>query len=739
MVRIPGNREALIVGIDQYPGHPLSTCENDARSIEELLKREQYAFRTRTLVNKEATFSAFRSAIRSMCKVPAEIYLLYFSGHGAVAELIPHLLTVDFDEDRPGISIDQIRRLMEGLAPKSSSIALIFDCCHAGIPANDTAVTMLRGADVVAAVPGLPRGRTLIAACDDGSPLAASLGSDRSPFTDMLLRGLDGEASDRNGNVSLLGAYEYVCNEMERYGCALPVLRGDFAGSLILGRKVGAPRIHGPAAADLERCIREARGHVERIHEIFTQAHAEQTYWREAGHKQLCLALEPVLEWFARRSMQTPAFRQNSQFMRLKAEADQKLEAVSLITSGVRLARGIIDRKIGSGSFGTVWRISTEIGEPVAFKAYHSQDLALSEKISRFRRGYDAMRQLDHHNIVKVYEFAKCPLGFYMQCIDGANLRALSGSIRDEPSLIKLLLRIARTLLYAHSQGVVHRDVKPENIVVHIDSLNGEWHPYLTDFDLAWFSAAASLQTQSPFGVAAFASPEQFRSPNSRDAKAATVDVYGFGQLLFFLITGQNPMPFSYEENFRTLDVIAKKKLLIDTTAQLLNLYKGCTQFRVQEREQGFGPIANNLEQMLNYVQLAETELISSGEFETTLRNSTVIRSADEREYGFFTISPRIRARVHLEDASETRVRVLITLRPHIDRFDGLTSPDQIFRGLRYSLDTAMSDFPSARVYSIKSGKNVQATINLEVERSRKGITITRKLFNSIVESWERR
>ena len=140
----------------------------------------------------------------------------------------------------------------------------------------------------------------------------------------------------------------------------------------------------------------------------------------------------------------------------------------------------------------TVWKVEPQDGGSLkAFKVYHPQDIYDEEKIRRFRRGYDAMKQMDHPHIVKVHNFVECPLGFYMDFVDGPNLRSFTGTVDDPRALVLILLAIGETLKHAHQRSVVHRDVKPENILMAYNA--GQWRPFLTDFDLAWYSTATQV------------------------------------------------------------------------------------------------------------------------------------------------------------------------------------------------------------------------------------------------------
>ena len=103
------------------------------------------------------------------------------------------------------------------------------------------------------------------------------------------------------------------------------------------------------------------------------------------------------------------------------------------------------------------------------------------------------MELLEHPHIVKVHKYTQCPIGFYMDFVDGPNLRDFVGTVSEPADTLQILIKIAETLQHAHGRNVIHRDVKPENIVLTFDSESNIWVPYLTDFDLAWFSAATQL------------------------------------------------------------------------------------------------------------------------------------------------------------------------------------------------------------------------------------------------------
>jgi len=234
---------------------------------------------------------------------------------------------------------------------------------------------------------------------------------------------------------------------------------------------------------------------------------------------------------------------------------------------------------------------------PVCFKGYHAHDFLDAQKESRFRRGYQAMRQLDHPNIVKVRELSEVPFGFFMDYIEGANLRQLNpGATADPETVVKLLSEVAETLQHAHGKGVIHRDVKPENIVVSISDAN-EFSAFLTDFDLAWFSAATQVTKMADgFGSHYYAAPEQINAPQSAAAHKATVDIFAFGQLCFFCVCARDPMAFDRDSNAHALsDELGRKWDDARASSAMLSLFRDCVEQHPQKRIQDFRVVCERL------------------------------------------------------------------------------------------------------------------------------------------------
>ena len=587
-------------------------------------------------VHRQAPTAALENLFRSA----ADTYLFYFSGHGWATDLGVYLVTVDSDEDDKGIDLDLLKRLITNLAPKDSTVILILDCCHAGAASprgHTVAGVQMRAQDVALAVPFLSHGRVLIAACRGDQMAYEDTRTGHGVFTSYILQGMLGDASDTVGAVSVAGLYDYVSSQFSNTGLQTPVFRGDIVGKVVLGKGF-VPRV-GPILSE-DRAVeieREADRHLRDYQAQVGPAYTDLDRWKAEGHKLACQLLEPILGWFNKQIQHFPALDKRPAFHALFESATQRLARLCDIDIDTKTFYGQITDRLGSGTFGTVWKLPVSVyGIPLAYKTYHSHDLVLPEKVRRFSHGYQAMQQMDHPHIVRVHQFTNCPLGFYMDFIDGPNLRNFSGTIDDPYKNVQMLRIIGETLRHAHIRGVKHRDVKPENILVKYDEPTGEWLPYLTDFDLAWFSTASQIFTKEAMGSVYYASPEQFATPSSASAHAPTTDVYSFGQLAFFIATGSDPVPLGVADNIRALRTRLGLGWFADAAQRFVQLYEECTHRSPNERPQDFAEICDRLfrieqslsqvanssrlsvEDFLREVQFAMVGLAASGQISTS-------------------------------------------------------------------------------------------------------------------------
>ena len=348
------------------------------------------------------------------------------------------------------------------------------------------------------------------------------------------------------------------------------------------------------------------------------------------------------------------------------------------------------------------------------------------------------MQQLEHPHIVRVHQYTNCPVGFYMDFVDGPNLRDFIGPISEPSDTLELLMKIAETLQHAHGRNVIHRDVKPENIVLGYDSSSQKWVPYLTDFDLAWFSAATQF-TKEAFGAIFYAAPEQLTKPSSRMAHAPTTDVYSFGQLCFFAATGSDPVPFGGADNSSGLRNRIGNWSVERAANIFADLYDQCTKQDPAMRLQNFRTISDMLFEAHRLIQEVDfDELISPERFRRELVYALAGLSEDQNgTYESFN-SLSGRTLIAVTDISKMADDLNFTVRleqGHLS-ISGATS-ESARRILNSRLDKAMSGYPNVVRRPGREGTFEVFLDVKQVEPSLKGVNQCRKVIARAVDSIE--
>jgi TolB-like protein/predicted Ser/Thr protein kinase len=222
---------------------------------------------------------------------------------------------------------------------------------------------------------------------------------------------------------------------------------------------------------------------------------------------------------------------------------------------------------IGRGGQGVVYRARQKsLNRIVALKVIGLGHWATGAHLKRFRREAEAAASLDHSGIVPIYEVGERDGSCYfsMKLVEGGQLgEVLKSASRTDSSrgerepmpirqAVTLIAKVARTVHYAHEHGILHRDIKPGNIL--LDQQN---EPHLTDFGLARLIETESTvtRTQEVLGTPSYMPPEQ--AVGNNEAVTSVTDVYGLGAVLYHLLTGQPP--FAGGTTYETI------KLLLDT------------------------------------------------------------------------------------------------------------------------------------------------------------------------------
>jgi serine/threonine protein kinase len=212
--------------------------------------------------------------------------------------------------------------------------------------------------------------------------------------------------------------------------------------------------------------------------------------------------------------------------------------------------------EVGRGGQGVVFRArQRSLNRTVALKVISLGQWASQAHLKRFRREAEAAASLDHPYIVPIFEVGERDGSCYfsMKFVEGGQLDEV---VRRTPISIRhaaeLIAKVARTVHYAHEHGIVHRDIKPGNILV-----DAKGEPLLADFGLARLVEAESTvtRTKEVMGTPSYMAPEQAVGNNA--AVSSATDVYGLGAVLYQLLTGHPP--FAGGTTYETI------KLVLDT------------------------------------------------------------------------------------------------------------------------------------------------------------------------------
>src|SRR5579883_3677462 len=211
-------------------------------------------------------------------------------------------------------------------------------------------------------------------------------------------------------------------------------------------------------------------------------------------------------------------------------------------TSGFKVDRYVLEELIGQGGMGRVYLArDTRLNRRVALKILAPERISNPRAVARFQREARVGAQLQHENLVRVYDFGECNGRFFlvMEFIEGRTIGHLLSEQEPMPpaTAVRLVRQVALGLAHAHRKGLIHRDVNPYNILVTHEGI-----AKLADLGLAIDIADEDRVTREGATVGTFdyVAPEQARHSHAADIRS---DIYSLGCTLYHMLAGQVPFP----------------------------------------------------------------------------------------------------------------------------------------------------------------------------------------------------
>jgi len=277
---------------------------------------------------------------------------------------------------------------------------------------------------------------------------------------------------------------------------------------------------------------------------------AQDGTWSLIGATAVVVAsYNPVRRWVSHRlDIHIYGFRVDLDAMKRNVRHDEtvmlpRTEQVNGTRSGGTAGELRLENLLGRGGMGEVYlgrHIQT--GQPFAVKMLPRELAGMSEALERFERESQILVSLKHPNIIKTYgagQTHETPY-YVMEYIDGRTLgeRLKTGGLMPFETVLELIHGIASALDSAHAAGVVHRDVKPSNILLRLN--DGVSQPILTDFGIAKLTddASPSITRSTMMGTLEYVAPEQIITAREVDHRA---DIYSLGVVAYQMMTGATP------------------------------------------------------------------------------------------------------------------------------------------------------------------------------------------------------
>ncbi len=264
-----------------------------------------------------------------------------------------------------------------------------------------------------------------------------------------------------------------------------------------------------------------------------------------------------------------------------------------------RVGKYEIEQLLGGGMSNVYRARDSVLGRRVALKILTESGTADPESKARFLLEARTASNIRHENIISVYDFGEDqgrPF-IVMEYLEGESLRQAqkNGHLGDFPRRMRVALQVARALDYIHSQKIIHRDIKPDNI-----NVDPAGKVKLMDFGIAKSEGVKLTRAGFTLGTPYYMAPEQVLG----QALTPQADVYSFGVLMFELLTGTKPIAGESVE--RIFDRIIHEPLNLEplkalkVPPELSDLIKRCTAKQPAQRPAGLRLVCDEIERILD-------------------------------------------------------------------------------------------------------------------------------------------
>lgn len=720
---VRGRKRAIVAGIDDYSNAGLDSllfCGADASAVAETL--EGMGYETELFLDEAATkASILRALTEEIDTDDLETLVFFFAGHGGVTELAPVLVTSDATPFGEGVFLPDLVKVVTRIAKQGANVVSLLDCCGSGaieLPGAALVRDPITDEKVSSAFERGTGSRAVLAAClaDEESEELLALGHGR--FTYHLLKGLRGDAADRKGQITPNTLFEYIAPHLERANGQKPAYYASVAGTVAIAS--GFPPSSGPIVKEEEFTeIEQTAAQLLADYKREATDH-DSSDWNESGFQDAARLLGQAIAWMEREAERHAGLSDRKEFKATYEGAQRLAQFLGALGPGLHLSEGRVDKPVGSGAFGTVWKVvDSEHSRTLAYKVYHSNELADTAKKSRFKHGFRAMEKLNHKRVVKVTRYTDVPVGFFMDYIDGPNLRdANPAKAMEVPDTLRLLIEISEAVAHAHARGVVHRDIKPENIVCTYSEDGTRLDPYLTDFDLAWTSTTSQV-TRDGIGNYLYAAPEQLMYFTQKAVSGfyPTLDVFALGQVAYFCATGSDPNPTHRDQNIENLGRRLADWPSGGAAGSFMELYRNCSEEKPKDRYQSVEAL---IQQLFEVERLARPDALEGTMSIGKLLSEVVFaftgtprEVASDEEPTFLSLSGQSHVNLSVSAMRSGRVHVTAHIAPATNiSLEGRTN-ESVRRKLNTRVKKAIEGFPTV---SWRHGNKGAFSIYIELD-----------------------